>query len=96
MKKDLFETTDNQCSFLDECVFIRENQTKMPELVVRIQNNFCTKSACFRCARFQISQLLGLEAVPPLMLPSQIEWARQIIEEYGSELSENELSAETQ
>ena len=57
----------------------------MPELVERIQKTYCTTLSCCRCARFQIAQNLGLDAVPQLMLPNQNQWATQIIEEYVPE-----------
>jgi hypothetical protein len=79
----LGETTECQCPFLVQCNFIRENRTKMSELVARIESRYCTKSACCRCARFRVAQVLGPVAMPPLMLPEQIDWARQIIEECG-------------
>lgn len=80
----LSETTDCQCPFLSLCNFVRDNKTKFPDLVARIQNNYCSKPACCRCARFRIYQILGADGVPLLMLPDQTEWARQIVEECGS------------
>lgn len=83
MNKPLCETTDCQCPFLGQCNLVRDIHTKIPELIARIQNNYCTKSAHSRCGRFQIYQTLGHDAVPPLMLPDQTDWARQIIREGG-------------
>jgi 4'-phosphopantetheinyl transferase EntD len=53
----------------------------MPELVSRIKDTYCTTTSCCRCARFQIAQNVGLDAVPHLMLPNQTEWASQILAE---------------
>ena len=58
----------------------------MPELVERIQDTYCTKPARSECARFKIAQSVGTEKVPPLMLPEQVEWAQQIIEECDRDL----------
>ena len=82
MKKPACETTEHQCPLFDQCDFIHENATKTPELIRRIQNHHCTKTTYFKCARFHVTQSLGLDAVPPLMLPEQTDWARQVIEEY--------------
>lgn len=71
------------CSFLGECAFIRENQTTMPKLVARTKHNYCLQPAYCWCARFKVGRTLGIGAVPPLMLPGQLNWARQVIEECG-------------
>ena len=75
------KTEDLQCPLMDTCAFLCENRTTMPELVERIQDTYCTKPARSECARFKIAQSVGTEKVPPLMLPEQVEWAQQIIEE---------------
>ncbi|MHC5173134.1 MAG: hypothetical protein ACYSPJ_05155 [Planctomycetota bacterium] len=79
-------TEDLRCPFMDTCALLRENRTTMPELITRIQDTYCTKPARSECARFQIAQSLGLEKVPPLMLPEQVQWAEQIIEECDRDL----------
>ncbi|MFZ9023344.1 MAG: hypothetical protein ACO3BO_01210 [Anaerohalosphaeraceae bacterium] len=80
------KTEDLQCALMDTCAFLRENRTTMPELVERIQDTYCTKPARSECARFKIAQSVGTEKVPPLMLPEQVEWAQQIIEECDRDL----------
>ncbi|MFZ9033779.1 MAG: hypothetical protein ACO21J_07495 [Anaerohalosphaeraceae bacterium] len=80
------KTEDLQCPLMDTCAFLRENRTTMPELVERIQDTYCTKPARSECARFKIAQSVGTEKVPPLMLPEQVEWAQQIIEECDRDL----------
>ncbi|MHC4907785.1 MAG: hypothetical protein ACYTBW_06000 [Planctomycetota bacterium] len=67
------KTEDLQCPLMDTCAFLCENRTTMPELVERIQG-------------FKIAQSVGTEKVPPLMLPEQVEWAQQIIEECDRDL----------
>ncbi|MHC4232371.1 MAG: hypothetical protein ACYSQY_05335 [Planctomycetota bacterium] len=80
------KTEDLQCPLMDTCAFLCENRTTMPELVERIQDTYCTKPARSECARFKIAQSVGTEKVPPLMLPEQVEWAQQIIEECDRDL----------
>ena len=92
MKKPVCETTNYECPFLSQCDFIRENEAKMPELIHRIQSEYCTK-ALSRCARFRVRQALGPDALPPLLLPDQLDWARQIIEEYGRDPRTDEQTA---
>ena len=82
MKKSACETTEHQCSFLNQCDLVRKNATKTPELIRRIQSQHCTKADYRQCARFQIYESLGTDAVPPLMLPEPTDCARQIIEEH--------------
>ena len=96
MDKPYSEMKDGQCPFMDQCRFLHENRTKMPELIARIQDTYCTKPACCRCARFRISQSLGLAKVPALMLPDQIDWARQIVQEFGGNLETDGQLAEAQ
>ena len=94
MKKPACETTEHQCPLLDQCDLIHENATKKPELIRRIQSHYCTKTAHCQCARFQVHQSRGSAAVPPLMLPEQIDWAQQIIEEYGCDARTEEQVVE--
>jgi len=92
---DCTEKTSCHCPFLGQCAFIDQNQEKMPELVSRLRDKYCTKESHCECARFQIYELPGDHTVPPLMLPDQIDWARQIIEELDreSELEDSTVKA---
>ena len=76
------KTEDCQCPVLDRCAFVSKNRDNMPELVNRIQNNYCLKPAYSDCARFHVCQALDCETVPPLMLPDQVRWAQQVIAEH--------------
>ncbi|MHC4988962.1 MAG: hypothetical protein ACYTFX_10790 [Planctomycetota bacterium] len=53
---------------------------KMAELSQRIYDNYCTNPSS-QCARRWLYEQAGAGAVPPLMLPGQFDWARQIAEE---------------
>jgi len=90
LKKLDCETTERQCPFLNQCDFIRDLQEKTPELIRRIRSLHCTKTVHSQCARFQVHQSLGSDAVPPLMFPEQNDWARQIIEEYECDTTTDE------
>lgn len=76
------QVAQHQCPFNNQCVLINQNQSKMPGLIHRVQENYCTLKSCFKCARFCVYRALGIDAVPELMLPTQTEWAKQIIEEF--------------
>lgn len=73
-----------QCLYLEQCDLIQKNKTSMPNLVERIQKYYCSKLT-FQCARRLIYDILGVSFVPPLLLPNQWEWAKQIICEHEEE-----------
>jgi hypothetical protein len=87
------ENTDvYKCPFLDQCKFIQNNLEKMPELIQRSKERYCTQPEA-ECARRQLYETCRAEVVPPLMLPEQTAWARQIMEEYESKsLSDTQVS----
>ena len=70
-----------KCPFLDQCDFVKDNETKIPELIQRTRQRYCCNHP-ERCARHNLYETIDPDVVPPLMLPDQHEWARQIIEEY--------------
>ena len=90
------ETTNCECPCLNECTFVCSNQANMPELVQRIKDRYCTNSAWGECARYRVYQSLGAREVPPLMLPDQVNWARQVIEEYNLDSDEDRLAVEAE
>lgn len=69
-----------KCSYIGSCRLIQQNQTRMPSLVQRIQDYYCARES-LRCARRWLYDTLGHSFVPPLLLPNQWEWARQIVTE---------------
>ncbi|MHC4291371.1 MAG: hypothetical protein ACYSTR_04080 [Planctomycetota bacterium] len=71
---------NGECPFFGSCSLIQKNQTRMPNLVQRIQDYYCTGES-LQCARRWIYDTLGQAFVPPLLLPNQWEWARQIATE---------------
>jgi hypothetical protein len=70
---------DILCPFSEQCGLVEMLREKMAELSQRIYNNYCT-NASSQCARRQLYEQVGANAVPPLMLPGQLNWARQITE----------------
>lgn len=84
VKKPMDESVKNKpdalCPFREQCGLVEMLQEKMTELSQRIYNNYCTRAPS-QCARRQLYEEIGACAVPPLMLPGQINWAHQIAEE---------------
>lgn len=81
---------DALCPFSEQCGLVNTLQAKMAELSQRIYNNYCTDASSL-CARRQLYEQRGSRAVPPLMLPGQFNWARQIAQELkdGGAVSEH-------
>jgi hypothetical protein len=71
---------DVLCPFQEQCALVEILREKMPELSQRIFQNYCT-TASSQCARRQLYEQIGPRAVPPLMLPGQLNWACQIADE---------------
>ncbi len=78
------DKSECRCPFLDQCCFIRDNAVKIPELIQRTRQRYCCNHPD-RCARHKLYETIGSDVVPPLMLPDQHEWCRQIIEEFRIE-----------
>jgi hypothetical protein len=68
------------CVLQGKCKVISDNRVDMPDFTRHLEDYFC-KQTRHQCARFQVYEALGLDAIPALMLPDQYDWARQIIEE---------------
>jgi len=84
-----------KCPYLDQCCFIQDNIERMPELIRRIQERYCAVEDVV-CARRYLYDGISPNAVPPLMLPEQIQWARQIIEECEGDEKNNSRIASVQ
>lgn len=76
--------TMETCEFLNVCRFFNSKDTEGCTLLKeRLKNAFC--QGCFTdCARYAIAITIGLESVPVLMIPTQKEWAEQILLENKS------------
>ena len=74
----------NSCDLKDTCRFFREETcAKMPKLVKTLKERYCLGN-CAECARYILAKTIGSEYVPEFMLPTQTEWAEQILQEYQS------------
>ena len=80
MEESVSKHGEYTCPYLDQCDLIQQNTTRIPELMSRLRRNFCTNETN-RCERRDLYAQHNRTAVPPLMLPDQYDWARQIIEE---------------
>ena len=81
MKNTKNEMPSDGCVLHGKCKVISDNRVDMPDFTRHLEDYFC-KQTCHQCARFQVYEALGLDAIPALMLPDQYDWARQIIEEH--------------
>ncbi len=63
------------CSLLTDKTF-----QKMPGLLQRFRKNFCEGDFTL-CARYKVAAACADDVVPESMLPTQIDWALQIIQE---------------
>lgn len=68
-----------QCPFLENCAFMHdETFRQMHGLIQRFQQAYCQDDYS-SCARHQIASVLGESFVPSPMIPTQVDWAQQII-----------------
>lgn len=72
------------CTLIDQCQFLIQNEENMPKLRNMFRERYCLGSF-EQCARYQVAMSLGMRNVPEFMLPSQNEWAWQIIQEQKME-----------
>lgn len=72
------------CKYLGSCGILADgNGASMPKMRSLFRERYCLNNAG-QCARFRIAEAVGFAQVPEFMLPSQIEWADQIINEQKS------------
>lgn len=75
------------CEFYECCeLFTDENATHMPKLAKMFRERYCTDNFD-QCARYQVAVQAGRQYVPTYMLPTQTEWAQQIVKELRDEQS---------
>lgn len=69
------------CPKKDVCFLLTDKTfQKMPALLQRFRKNFCEGDFSL-CARYKVAAACADAAVPASMLPTQIDWALQIIQE---------------
>ncbi len=70
-----------QCPYRESCAFMRDEMfCKMRGLIQRFQQTYCQDNFS-ACARYKVASVLGEAYVPQPMIPSQGDWAAQIIED---------------
>jgi hypothetical protein len=68
-----------RCEYFEICsLFTVDAIAKCEKTQERFRETFCISSNC-NCARKMVHSKLGMDYVPALMLPSQLDWARQIL-----------------
>ena len=73
------------CDFYETCeLFNQECASNMPRLVSMFKVQYCQGDPS-QCARSLVAAEIGRQHVPEFMLPTQIEWALQIIKEQKDE-----------
>ncbi len=72
------------CPFFERCAFLKdETFKKMQGLIHRFQQTYCQDNFS-GCARYKIASVLGESFVPAPMMPTQIEWAQQVLADQTS------------
>ena len=71
-----------QCPNLERCSFFQEHQDTMPDLVKKLKSKYCLSDNS-QCARLLVSRQLGREKVPVLLMPHQLDWAKQLLYDAG-------------
>jgi hypothetical protein len=67
------------CELNQTCPFLNDPTIcDMPELIKQFKTTYCLEDNT-NCARHTIFRVLGRNAVPKLMMPNQLEWAKQIL-----------------
>ena len=75
-----------RCQFADSCAFLQDDVFRqMRGLIQRFQHSYCHDNFS-GCARYKIASTLGESYVPSPMIPSQLEWAEQILKEHKDSL----------
>lgn len=69
----------DRCEHMEICkLFAIDAIASNEKLQERFKGTFCNDNSS-KCARRLIREKLGTEFVPVLMLPNQMDWARQIL-----------------
>ncbi len=59
----------NECEKIDRCQFFLQIMPGMPQTSKLVRNFYCMGNFT-RCARYQVGKMLGLQAVPDNLSPS--------------------------
>jgi hypothetical protein len=71
-----------ECECLAGCPFFNDKLKEKPATAALYKKTYCLGGSNDKCARHQIKASLGKEYVPSDLLPSQIDKAQSIIENF--------------
>ena len=80
-----------RCPFFEQCTFQIQNHANMPKLKNMFRVQYCFVSF-EQCARYQLGLSVGCQRGPDFMLPTQNEWAQQIIQDVKAETGRRPIS----
>lgn len=70
------------CPFVERCAFLKDEVFgQMRGLIGRFQQTYCHDNFS-GCARYKIASVLGELLVPKPMMPTQIDWAEQVLRDH--------------
>lgn len=67
------------CRFMEQCIFFIKNMSEMPSTAEIIKTRYCKEGGNPACARFMVCEKLGMEKVPPDLLPNQMDRIDEIL-----------------
>ena len=69
------------CRLLEKCIFFRDKMVDMPSTARSIKARYCWGDGNSTCARYLVSEKLGVDKVPQDLLPSQTDRMEEILDE---------------
>jgi hypothetical protein len=66
------------CELIATCPFFNDQMSQMPSMANIIKERYCRGSNTL-CARHMVVRMIGREAVPADLYPSQVERADEIV-----------------
>ena len=77
-----------QCPRMADCAFLQDELfQKMTFLIQQVQDYYCNDQFV-TCACYRVATALGDEFIPSLLMPSQIDWAEQILRDNAHTLQD--------
>ena len=70
------------CDKVNCCPFFISMKGSCDNLIKKLKQQYCFNDNT-SCARYHLSRVMGMESVPPSMLPHQWEWTNQILKDGG-------------
>lgn len=69
------------CNLMERCSFFKNNMAEMPSTAEVIKMRYCRGRENAVCARYLVSESLGMEKVPPDLLPNQMDRIAEILDD---------------